>query len=119
MRRQQQESGGLYETQPLQIRGNVYNINDPEELVLGFFNVSSSSEKRIFVDAQSELGFPRIDCILDTIYSMDEIPPPVYYPVYMRSLSQFGVGPPYGVGRGICFDCTSLGGTTVKPDFWK
>ncbi|KPK82636.1 MAG: hypothetical protein AMS27_14410 [Bacteroides sp. SM23_62_1] len=118
MRRQHQESGGLYETQPAQIRGNVYNINDPEELVLGFFNVASSLDKRIFVDAQSELGFPPIDCTLDTIYNMYEIPPPVYYPVYMRSLNPMG-GPPYGVGRGICFDCTTEGGSTVKPDFWE
>ncbi len=119
MRRQQQESGGLYETQPLQISGNVYNVNDPDELVLGFFNVASSSEKRIFVDAQSELNFPRIGCTLDTVNNMYELPPPVYYPVYMRSLSPMGTGPPYGVGRGLCFDCTSGGGTTVKPDFWE
>jgi len=119
MRRQQQESGGLYETQPSQIRGNVYNINDPDELVLGFFNVASSSEKRIFVDVHREFRFPRIDCTLDTVNNMNEIPPPVYYPVFMRSLSPMGVGPPYGVGRGICFDCTSEGGSIVKPYFWE
>lgn len=119
MRRQQQESGGLYETQPAQIRGNVYNINDPGELVLGFFNVASSSEKRIFVDVHRKFKFPRIDCTLDTINNMYEIPPPIYYPVYMLSLSPMGTGPPYGVGRGICFDCTSEGGTIVKPYFWE
>jgi len=119
MRRQQQESGGLYETQPPQTRGNVYNVNDPGEVVLGFFNVSSSSEKRIFVDVHRELKFPRIDCRLDTIDSTDEIPGYLSYPVYMNSLSQMGTGPPYGVGYGICFDCTSEGGITIKPDFWE
>ena len=119
MRRQQQESGGLYESQPPQIRGNIYNVNDPDELVLGFFYVSSSSEKRIFVNGQRQLNFPRIKCTLDTIDNMSEIPSYLSCPVYMRSLSQMGSGPPYGVGYGICFDCTSEGGTTVKPDFWE
>ena len=119
MLRQQQESGGLYETQPPQIRGNVYNVNDPDELVLGFFNVSSSSEKRIFVNGQRELKFPPVGCTLDTIQDPSSFPSYYSYPIYMRSLSEMGSGPPYGVGYGICFDCTTLGGSTVKPDFWE
>jgi len=119
MRKQQQESGGLYETQPLQIRGNVHNVNDPDELVLGFFHVSSSSEKRIFIDVHRELKFPRSECTMDTIESLDNIPGYLPRPFYMISLSEMGKGPPYGVGWGICFDCTTEGGSTVKPDFWE
>ncbi|KPK84184.1 MAG: hypothetical protein AMS27_10675 [Bacteroides sp. SM23_62_1] len=119
MRMQLQESGGLYEAQPPQIRGNIYNVDDPNELVMGFFSVASVAEKRIFVDIGREFHYPRIKCILDTINRMDEIPPPVYFPVYMRSLSPMGTGPPYGVGRGICFDCRYGGGSIEKPDFWE
>ncbi len=119
MRRQNQEGGGLYEKQPSQIQGNVYNIDDPDEKVLGFFNVSSSTEKRIYVDDINEFSFPGPDCILDTIKSLKEIPDYMSYPVYMISVSEMGDGPPYGIGSGMCFDCTTGGGTNVKPDFWE
>lgn len=119
MRRQNQEGGGLYEKQPSQIQGNIYNIDDPDEKVLGYFNVSSSTEKRIYVDDINEFSFPGPDCILDTIMRLSEIPDYMFYPVYMISLSTMGSGPPYGIGNGMCFDCTTGGGTNVKPDFWE
>jgi len=119
MRMQNQESGGLYETQPSQIRGNIYNVNDPDELVLGFFNVSSSSERRIFVNGIRELNYPRVPCIPDTIEYTNEIPGYMPYPVYLRSVSPMGAGPPYIIGRYLCFDCTSSGGSNIKPNFWE
>jgi hypothetical protein len=119
MRKQTQEGGGLYETQPSRIRGNIYNINDPDEQVLGYFNISSSSEKRIFVDDVHGLSFPGPECSLDTIYRLSEIPDYLFPPIYLVSLNPMGSGPPYGVGGGMCFDCTVEGGINVKPDFWE
>jgi hypothetical protein len=119
MRKQNQEGGGFYEKQPSQIQGNIYNIDDPDEKVLGFFNVSSATEKRIYVDDINEFNFPGPDCVLDTIMRLSEIPDYISYPVYMISLSDMGSGPPYGIGHGMCFDCTTGGGTNVKPDFWE
>ena len=119
MRRQNQESGGLYETQPSHIRGNIHNINDPDEQVLGFFNVSSASEKRIFVDGIRELSYPRTGCFPDTIEYTNQIPGYMTFPVYLRSASPFGTGPPYIIGRYLCFDCRNGGGINVKPDFWE
>ncbi len=119
IRKQQQESGGLYETQPPHIRGNVYNVDDPDELVLGYFNVSSSSEKRIFVDVHREIRFPGNDCSLDTINNMDEMPDHNMYPVYLISLSPAGAGFPFGIGPRRCFNCTVEGGTNIEPYFWE
>ena len=42
------ESGQIYTSQPDQVKSNIYNINNPEEKVLGFFWVSSSTVKRLF-----------------------------------------------------------------------
>lgn len=116
---QRQETGGLYETQPPQVMGNIHNINDPEERVLGYFSVSSVSEKRIFVDEQFPFHYPGHGCRLDTVevYQLRNLPGP--YPIYMISVNPMGQGSPYGVGDGICFDCREAGGTTIPPSFWK
>ncbi len=39
-------SGGLYETQPSRITGNLYNVDNPDETILGFFGASGISEKK-------------------------------------------------------------------------
>jgi len=109
--------GGLYEKQPLAIKGNMHNITDPGQEVLGFFGASSVSSKRIFVSNVAGLpieydpncvpseglrkGFADID--------------PINYPAYMY-------GDFYGfVMRTLdteCVDCLTVGGTNVKPVFW-
>ena len=119
IRQQNQESGGLYESQPDRVPGNLHNVNDPDQQVLGYFNLSSVSEKRIFVDGIRELVYPPIQCNLDTISRMDEKPPYLATPFYLISFSPIGVGPPYGVGSGLCFDCRKGGGTHIRPPYWE
>lgn len=118
VRQQNQESGGLYETQPDRIPGNIHNVNDENEQVLGYFNLCSVSEKRIFVEGIRELVYPPIQCLLDTIDRMEDKPPYLIPPFYMISFSDLGVGPPYGVGSGLCFDCRKGGGINIKPEYW-
>ena len=119
VQKQSQERGGLYETQPVQIQGNISNINDPEEVVLGFFDVSSVPEKRIFVSESFNFRIHDAKCYLRVIDYDRQLRMYTIFPVYMISLSEMGVGPPYGVGYGTCFDCTKGGGKTEKPDFWE
>ncbi len=119
VQKQSQERGGLYETQPVQIQGNISNINDPEEIVLGFFDVSSVPEKRIFVSESFDFRIYDANCNLILITHRNPISSYTLYPVYMISLSEMGVGPPYAVGYGTCFDCTNGGGNTNRPDFWE
>ncbi len=47
---QNSEQETLYASQPYQISGNVKNMNDDTEPVLGYFMVAGISEKRIFVE---------------------------------------------------------------------
>ncbi len=119
MRRQNQESGGLYETQPSRLSGNIHNVNDPDELVLGFFNVSSTSEKRIFASNVLGLHFRIPYCDLDTVETIEGFPYGRTDTIYLMSLSDMTMGPPYAYGWGTCFDCTNDGGTNIKPDFWE
>lgn len=85
------EQGGLYEKQPLKLKGNMHNQYDTTQQILGFFGASTVKSKRIFV--KSVVGLPNlyVDC---------EIPIPPDKP------------------NPECYNCLLSGGTTVKPDFW-
>lgn len=41
-------SGSVFDSPPAAIRGNVSNLNDPKEVVLGFLEIAKSRETRIF-----------------------------------------------------------------------
>ncbi len=44
------ESGQIYTTQPNQFKSNIFNTDNPEEKVLGFFWASSCTEKHLFFE---------------------------------------------------------------------
>jgi hypothetical protein len=116
---QNQESGGIYEQQPDYVSGNMYNMNNLEEYVLGFFNMCPVSEMRIFVDSVAELHYPEIDCTLEIIQHPAARPAWMRIPFFLVSFNPLRIGPPYGVGTHLCFDCRNGGGTIIKPDFWE
>jgi hypothetical protein len=111
------ETGGLYETQPPITQGNLYNVADPQERVLGYFYATQPQEKRIFVDEEFDFYIPRYECTLDTIERAEDLPSE--FPVYLFSLNPMGAGPPFLTGGKDCFDCRKRGGTNHKPDFWE
>ena len=116
---QNQESGGIYERQPGYISGNMYNMNNQEEYVLGFFNLCPVSEKRIFLDSVPELTYQEIDCTLEIIMHPASKPVWMRIPFFLFSFNPLRIGPPYGVGAHLCFDCRNDGGTIIKPEFWE
>ena len=46
-----QSTGSIFDTPPAPISGNIYNVDDPEERVLGFFEVSSVDTIRTYTFA--------------------------------------------------------------------
>ena len=106
--------GGLYETQPYTSDGNVFNVDDPGEKVLGFFYASQVKETRIMVE--QPFSFRRVYCRLDTIDSPLELSLGYYYLVSLNEMTESG--PPYGYSSLNCFDCTLSGGSTTPPDYW-
>ncbi len=45
-----QSKGKLFDTQPSITPSNICNVNDEDELIIGYFSISGVSEKRIFVE---------------------------------------------------------------------
>ena len=122
------ESGGLYQTQPSQSRSNMYNINDPDEVILGFFWASSYTEKRIFID--SKLTPFNIDCSIfecliadecNLIARLEGVNNSIVYLVAVSFMEDdpsevMEWGFPYNQ---ICIDCTAEGGSIIKPEYWQ
>jgi hypothetical protein len=107
------ENGGLYETQPQQIEGNISNVSDPETRVLGYFYAAGASQQRQFITTVEGLELNPADFC-------DPIPLDLGYR-FLRNLSE----PMYLLLEGgqftldkLCVDCTARGGVTNKPDFW-
>ncbi len=111
-----QEQGGLYNKQPIAIKGNLHNRTHPEEDVLGFFYASSVKEKRIFVHDVPNLELEFISICNTNVLrvGLRELGPRDY-PAYLLG-DEFGWAPV--VMDLLCVDCTAAGGTNVKPDFW-
>jgi hypothetical protein len=111
-------SASLYETQPASSQGNIYNINNSDEKVLGCFYATQMQKQRIFV-SYKDLDFPVLgyQCrLLDTLLTNETFYIDNYY--FLFSLNPMGAGPPWLGGPKNCFDCTERGGDNEMPDFW-
>jgi len=118
-------NGGLYEQQPIHVKGNMHNMSDRSQEVLGYFSAASLKEKRIFVnDVNMELNYEGCFEVLEDemggwgAYSPDLFP--IYYTikrVYLPPPDDMWTWATFLLG-GLCVDCTTDGGTVVKPEFW-
>ncbi len=107
---QSNPDASLYFSQPWQITGNVYNVDDLSEKVLGRFIVGGAIRERIFVDAPLDILFHYPKCALLVNTNLRRRNPPVY--LYSDDILGLGTADPE------CFDCRLKGGTIIKPDFW-
>ncbi|MBF6609203.1 MAG: DUF4249 domain-containing protein [Flavobacterium sp.] len=119
----------LAQNQPGFFYGNLQSVSDPSEKVIGFFEVSSVSQQRIFFNFEDL--FP------------DDVPPPYLYEctTFEYNSTVFGPGdnqgatlrsqllqgsaiyyshvfPTYVLVRRECGDCTTFS-SNVVPDFWE
>lgn len=116
LQRQIESQETLYNTQPFQIRGNLYNVGNPDETVLGYFMVAGQEEQRIFVDHPGELGLDFSYCSPDyRSYGLIGLIHPANWPIYIYE-DEAG---DRGLANDECFDCRKLGGTTIRPEFWE
>ncbi len=115
--------GGLFDPLPFKVLGNITNINDPDEIVLGYFSAVTVSEKRIFIPYyklpgyMQDINLPDIDCKAVAIPFAD-------IPNRDKSLIPFAdYGQPVTLGYLFasreCVDCRESGGTKNRPSFWQ
>lgn len=114
MRLNLKQIGGMYNSQPIAVKGNLKTLANDEKEVLGYFGVSSLKQKRIFVP-------PSPFTIIDNSCTMQQLRFGYReilwdeYPAYIYSRN----GVPTNIQMDkACVDCTKMGGVTIKPSYW-
>jgi len=109
--------GNLYTQQPHQIRGNIENLNNPEELVAGCFVAAGLAQKRVFYN-RPPVKFYYSYCVLgETDFNNMLLLPdtsPSQWPIYITMGTDYALAFP----NQECIDCRKSGGKLEKPDFW-
>ena len=121
-----EELGSIFDAQPSEITGNLHNLNDASETVVGYVECSTQTQKRIFIDrlqlppTQITSGYEycSYDTVinnsttLETFFSSGGYYIPLYL-VYANGqwVGETATGPD-------CADCRYRGGVLEKPDFW-
>lgn len=93
---QKEQTGSIFDPAPAKIVGNVYNVNDQNEEVLGYFGVYGSQEGRLFIPGVEAIGESSNACRKPLLL------PDERHPAY-------------------CCDCRQFDADrskAQKPDFW-
>ena len=117
VKKNNQETAGLFTKQPAMPKGNIFNETDSTEVVLGYFTLSSETTKRIVIEDVPELLFNHYHfCTaipFDGPLPLD--PRPMYWVPYVLPDGTVTMG--YTSDE--CVDCTFHGGVVDKPYFFK
>lgn len=129
-----EQLGSIFDAQPSSISGNIHNINNPAEPVIGFISAGTIQRKRIYIN-RSDLpanfipGYPAT-CQILSAADVDSLIAPKIQPPYWawpfviqlpspnRIITAADPAGPFTFTSAICADCT-LRGTTTQPSFWK
>ncbi|MDX9854124.1 MAG: DUF4249 domain-containing protein [Tenuifilaceae bacterium] len=106
--------GGLFDGQPVLVRGNISCTSDPSITTLGNFSVAAVTTSRFTFDKiEEDLPLSIIEgCIPRRLDRGFEEFSPSDFPVFFVK-----VGGALLYADKQCFDCTLLGGTNEKPTF--
>ena len=108
--------GGMFSPEPSELRGNIVNVDDPDELVLGFIGVSTVSRVSMYINNyEVRFSYWRGPSYGDIVLNSS------LWSSYWRSGYRFAFysdeGPLWFPGE--CIDCTRIGdGTKERPSWW-
>lgn len=102
-----EQTGSIFSPIPSETKGNINCVDNPDEIVVGYIEVSTFEEKELFVpDVRS---FYEAPSLMPCGITMD--------PLGMMLMSPGSLTQPALYAPSRCLDCTERG-TKDKPDFW-
>jgi len=131
LKKNTEQLGSIFDAQPSSLIGNIHNIADNSEPVLGYISAGAIQQKRIFINNTTlptswvPLNIYLFPCSTDPKSSMTV--PIADYATYFYTGQYLPLFPVFdtagnliGYAGGIreCTDCT-LKGYNKKPSFWK
>jgi len=120
MKMNSEQTGSLFDPQPSEINGNIKNLTNPDEPVIGYVSISTLSANRVYISKDFFYHYPTT-CKLQLLHSLnvsDIQYPNVNYPVdYLRDhITQEITG--YIIAPSGCVNCEWMGGKSLRPVFW-
>jgi len=116
MKKNTEDIGNIFSPQPSEIRGNIKNVNDDKEYVLGYVTCSTVEDLRKFIQ------IPWHFFMLCNVYRVPNIPDSIkfyYGPGGPLIPYAYDYPPPTYLGsEPQCVDCTRRGGNTKRPSYW-
>lgn len=116
-----EHTGSLFDPPPTPVNGNLQNVDDPYEPVLGFFQVSGVSEKRIFIDRANlpksldlTTGNEHCEGLVVMGEGLNELQSGWYLLERYWLFDTLWTSMSSNVD---CYDCT-MKGTNIRPEFW-
>lgn len=110
-KQQTDNGGGVADTPPTALRGNVQNVANKQEIVVGYYTASSVATMRYWLDRKDILGVvpPGLFLALNARYPEEEPAPPDHGYIMIWG------GPPR-VPTALCLESESR--TAKKPEGW-
>ncbi|WP_114749153.1 DUF4249 domain-containing protein [Pleomorphovibrio marinus] len=127
IRRNSDDIGDIFSPLPSFVRGNISNLNQAEEPVIGYVSAGISTEKRIFIDRSDAHPWNAIipeyrACLVDTISMEDyerHFRVSINVPLYEWCGDFSAVCTAFLATTRNCTDCRMRGGTIDRPSFWE
>lgn len=119
LKKTSQEQGFLFDRQPALLNSNIKNVNDDDEIILGFFSMAGVVERRAFAVKPQGL-----DLSLYEWYCFPTVRGPPGWvtredlPIYYARAWRDGISVRAEVNKH-CVDCRAYKNSThIPPDFW-
>ena len=132
LKKNTEQLGGIFDAEPSEVSGNIHNVNNPGEPVIGYLSVTNAQSKRIFLDnsilpkgtrvlypydcEENKALYREINGINGVLITL--IRPPLTAQPTLGIYAPNGVIIGYRYSTPICTDCT-LRGVKKAPAFWQ
>jgi hypothetical protein len=124
LKKNTEQLGSIFDAQPSNIAGNIHNVYNPGEIVIGYVSASTISTKRIFIsNSQLPASWRPVypyQCVQDTFpvssdQALTKLPASE---IPTTGIMSQGILVAYLGADAQCVDCTLRGSTNV-PNFWR
>lgn len=115
LHKNRENTGGIFDPMPSEMRGNIYCVSEPDMPVIGYVEASYVKSKEMFISREDDDLYDQttyIDCPIMHESNLEEYPELIMY-YKARFPDEVDL---YTFSKN-CFDCR-VKGTTRKPDFW-
>lgn len=117
LKKNTEETGGIFDPQPGNLKGNIRNVHDPDEIVVGYVGAGSSTQRRAFFSIPWDF---REDCSETILVPGNRDSIALYFGQlgYWPILEETdGSSKNWRGAFSSCVDCR-IRGTNVKPSYW-